>query len=87
MKILSNKEGFELRFSFELLNSVKIENLGHARHYISVVQPTLVRVPKLPEQKLISDLFQSIDSIITLHQHKLEKLTNIKKTLLDKMFA
>ena len=87
MKILTNKEGFDLRFSHELLNSVKIENLGHARHYISVVQPTIVRAPKLSEQKEISALFRSIDSLITLHQRKYDKLVNVKKALLDKMFT
>ena len=87
MKILTNKEGFDLRFSHELLNSVKIENLGHARHYISIVQPTIVRAPKLSEQKEISELFRSIDSLITLHQRKHEKLKNIKKALLQKMFV
>ena len=86
MKILTNKEGFDLKFSHELLNSVKIENLGHARHYISVVQPTTVRAPKLAEQKEISTLFHSIDSLITLHQRKYDKLVNVKKALLDKMF-
>ena len=87
MKMLTNKEGFDLRFSYELLNTSRIENLGHARHYISVVQPTIARTPKLSEQKEISALFQSIDSLITLHQRKYEKLKNIKKALLQKMFV
>lgn len=86
MKILTTKEGFDLRFSYELLNSTKIENLGHARHYISVVQPTLVKAPKHPEQAKISVLFKRIDSLITLHQRKHDKIVNIKKSLLDKMF-
>lgn len=39
------------------------------------------------EQKFIGDLFFSIDNLITLHQRKHEKLQNIKKALLSKMFA
>ena len=39
------------------------------------------------EQKFIGDLFFSIDNLITLHQRKLEKLKNIKKALLQKMFV
>ena len=70
MKILTTKDEFDLRFAYELLNSTKIENLGHARHYISVVQPTLVKAPKNPEQAKISDLFKKVDSLITLHQRK-----------------
>ena len=44
-------------------------------------------VPLLEEQKNISDLFSNLDNLITLHQSKLEKLKNIKKSLLEKMFV
>lgn len=87
MKMLTTKCDFDLRFSYELLNSSKIENLGHARHYISVVQPTEVKVPKYDEQVKLSKLFRSIDSLITLHQRKYETLKNMKKALLEKMFV
>ena len=39
------------------------------------------------EQIRIGKLFKSIDNLITLHQRKLEKLNNIKKSMLDKMFV
>ena len=70
IKMLTTNSNFDLRFSYELLNSSKIESLGHARHYISVVQPTEVKVPKYKEQVKISEIFKSIDSLITLHQRK-----------------
>ncbi|UZK64206.1 restriction endonuclease subunit S [Mycoplasma mycoides subsp. capri] len=41
----------------------------------------------LPEQNKISFLFSNLDSLITLHQRKLELLKNIKNTLLEKMFV
>ena len=44
-------------------------------------------VPKLPEQKAIGDYFKKLDNLITLHQRKLEKLKNIKKSALEKMFV
>ena len=62
----------DLFFNYNLLNSTKIEILGHARHYISIVQPTVVRSPLTHEQKKVSDLFKNIDNLITLHQRKLE---------------
>lgn len=40
----------------------------------------------LEEQKKIGAFLSSIDSIITLHQRKYEKLLNIKKSMLEKMF-
>ena len=87
MKILNVRDGYNLRFAYERLNSEKIENLGHARHYISVVQPTETLVPKIVEQEKISKLFTYLEDNITLHQRKCEKLKNIKKSLLEKMFV
>jgi type I restriction enzyme S subunit len=46
-----------------------------------------VPIPDLQEQAKIGDMFRSIDSLITLHQRKYDKLVNIKKTLLQKMFV
>ena len=39
------------------------------------------------EQKQIGDFFKDIDNLITLHQRKLEKMKNMKRSLLAKMFA
>ena len=47
----------------------------------------LTLVPSLNEQRAIGAAIDSIDNLITLHQRKLELLQNIKKSLLDKMFA
>lgn len=38
------------------------------------------------EQQRIGDYFRNLDSLITLHQRKLEKLRNIKQSMLKKMF-
>ena len=44
-------------------------------------------VPRFEEQKKIGDFFARLDNLITLHQRKLEKLQNIKKSMLEKMFV
>ena len=41
----------------------------------------------LAEQRRIGGFFDRLDSLITLHQRKLELLRNIKKSMLDKMFV
>ncbi|WFQ93840.1 restriction endonuclease subunit S [Mycoplasma feriruminatoris] len=46
----------------------------------------LIITSNLVEQSKISSLFSNLDSLITLHQRKLELLKNIKNTLLEKMF-
>ena len=45
-----------------------------------------VSLPSLEEQRKIGQFFDSLDTLITLHQRKYEKLLNIKKSMLDKMF-
>ena len=47
----------------------------------------LILPPSREEQELIGLFFARLDRLITLHQRKLELLQNIKKSLLDKMFA
>ena len=45
------------------------------------------KVPKIEEQKLISRFLKQLDDVITLHQRKLDKLQDMKKGLLQKMFV
>lgn len=42
--------------------------------------------PISKEQSMIGNFFQTIDSLITLHQHKLDKLKDLKKAYLTEMF-
>ena len=44
-------------------------------------------LPELFEQEKIAKLLEALDILITLHQRKLEKLQNIKKSCLEKMFV
>ena len=46
-----------------------------------------IRAPELVEQRRIGAFLDRLDSLITLHQRKLELLRNIKKSMLDKMFV
>ena len=46
-----------------------------------------ITVPSLQEQRKIGDLLDKLDNLITLHQRKCEKLKNIKKSMLEKMFV
>ena len=52
----------------------------------SDLQEVNLTFPLLNEQKEISSLFEKMDSVITLHQCKLEKLKLTKKVLLQKLF-
>ena len=52
----------------------------------TIVKELSVDFPSLKEQKAIGDFFRQLDNLITLHQRKFEKLTNVKKSMLEKMF-
>ena len=45
-----------------------------------------IPIPSIVEQKQIGEHFRTLDSLITLHHRKYEKLKNIKKSMLYKMF-
>ena len=87
IKILTSKNQHNLRFLFERLNSTRFEVLGHARHYISVVQNTTTLCPSVDEEVCISNLLTKFDELITLHQRKLDHLQLQKKALLQQMFV
>ncbi|MDR0978531.1 MAG: restriction endonuclease subunit S [Lachnospiraceae bacterium] len=88
LKILTikNRNDDKLKFNYELLKLTKFNILGHARHYISVVQPTKVLTTTVEEQNKIGTVFSKLANLIELENKKYEKLKNIKNALLSKMF-
>ena len=54
----------------------------------SAMADTLICYPlDVTEQALIGQYFMRLDDLITLHQRELERLQNIKKSCLEKMFV
>lgn len=66
-----------------------ISHVGTIAHYtIEQVKETPLLMPcSIVEQKAIGSFLGNLDSLITLHQRKLELLRNTKKSLLDRMFV
>ena len=46
-----------------------------------------ISIPHIQEQREIENWFSNLDNLITLHQRELEKLKNLKKACLEKMFV
>ncbi|GDY91080.1 type I restriction endonuclease [Bifidobacteriaceae bacterium MCC01946] len=65
----------------------KDESTGLPSLSKEAINETIALVPSFNEQSRLGEFFSDLDSLITLHQRKLELLQNIKKSLLDKMFA
>ena len=61
---------------------------GISRYNISKKKMMEIKVP-MPisaEQRQLGEIFRQLDNLITLHQRKYDKIVNIKKALLEKMF-
>ena len=54
--------------------------------YFKQYGENIYSIPTLAEQIQIGTFFANLDNLITLHQRKYEKLHNIKKSMLEKMF-
>ena len=50
------------------------------------IKDMLLYMPSTVEQQQIGDFFAKLDSLITLHQRKYDKLVVFKKSMLEKMF-
>ena len=65
-----------------LMQGIKVTSISKG-----AMQDTVVKFPlDLKEQEQIGIYFGGLDHLITLHQRKFEKLTNVKKSMLEKMF-
>ena len=53
---------------------------------IDTGKKTPIQIPSKEEQRKIGEYLTNIDHLITLHQRKIDKLKNLKKAMLEKMF-
>ena len=84
-----DKRMFKIAFSTMIDDFTRAHSNGSAIKNIppfSDLKPMGVLLPSLQEQEKISSYFENLDNLITLHQRELDKLKNIKKSMLEKMF-
>ena len=65
----------------------KDESTGVPSLSKSTINDVDIFIPNENEQQSIGEYFCKLDHLITLHQRELEKLQNIKKSMLEKMFV
>ena len=82
---LNNSQKDNIHFAFAMLQNIKYKPVSHERHWISMFANFNVLVPNSNEQQQIGAFLKGIDSLISLHQHKLTKLQNVKNLLLKNM--
>ena len=76
-----------LKCFYSVVKWAGIEGSTIKRLYNDNILNTVICMPSVPEQKRIGLFFENLDNLITLHQRELEKLQNIKKSMLEKMFV
>lgn len=80
---------YQLNYGYEFAKYATLQKQGGSRTYmyLSKLKELKLTIPNtVQEQKKISEFFIQLDNLITLHQHKYDKLVEIKKSLLEKMF-
>ena len=91
--IVPHEDKLDSYFIFSRTEELKRygETVGAGSTFVEVSGKQMANMdlmmPKtLREQKVIGQYFQNLDNLITLHQRKYDKLQNIKKSMLEKMF-
>ncbi|MBF1338761.1 MAG: restriction endonuclease subunit S, partial [Mogibacterium diversum] len=74
---------------FEKIDLTELVQVGALPSYNAIdVENLDIEIPtNMNEQRVIGQYFAQLDNLITLHQRKLEKLKNLKKACLEKMFV
>ena len=75
--------------SDEARNYMRLQSAGSTIFYIAreSFENMPISGPSKEEMIKIGQYFENLDYLITLHQHKLEKLKNIKQAYLNEMFC
>ena len=86
IKILTAKEGVNLRFVYEYLCYLNLSSGEHKRHYISEIEPMTIVLPSLKTQNAIAKFLSNIDTKIEIELAISKLLIKHKKYLLQNMF-
>ena len=82
--------GIDINFALCCFSNVdwknKDESTGLPSLSKEAINEAFVCLPSADEQIAIGHHFTNLDNLITLHQHKYDKLCEVKKSMLDKMF-
>ena len=87
------KDGYNPYFIYSMGEEIKAkaEGVASGSTFLEISGKMLgnieISIPRKAEQDAIAVYFERLDDLITLHQRELERLQNIKKSCLEKMFV
>ena len=89
--VLLSKEGYANQAVSEILDSIAwkhVSYVGNPKLMNNVMSKIKIFIPNsIEEQKTIAEFLTKLDSLINLQHQELEKLKNLKKAFLSKMFV
>lgn len=86
VRILQGTNDMDGYYLLSLLEGNSPQSEGYKRYYSILSDREVFFTENHDEQVQIGQYFANLDSLITLYQRKLEKLQNIKKSMLERMF-
>ena len=86
VRIVKGQQDTDGYYLLSLLERYKPQNEGYKRYFSILADTNCITTYNASEQKPIGSFFQQLDRLITLHQHKYERLKTLKQAMLQKMF-
>lgn len=87
MKLLRTKNGIPISYAYELLRYINYKPEGHARHWISIMQPLEVWLPQIDEQIKVGEFLAKITEKIDKQKSLIELLKKYKRGLSENIFS
>ena len=89
VRLLAIRTNHDVDFIENAINTLKVtvESTGVPQLTVPQLEKLELFIPPtIAEEQIIGAYLRQLDNLITLHQRKFEKLTNVKKSMLEKMF-
>ena len=86
MKLLTSKKEIPIFYAYNLLQHINYKPEGHARHWISIMQPLKVLLPCYAEQERIGEFLSLVCKKIEKHQLLIDALKKYKRGVSKKLF-
>ena len=87
IKLLTTRDSMPVYFGYNLLRHINYKPMGHARHWISVLQSYMTSIPSLSEQQKISIFLKLVDQRIDFQAKYIDALKKYKRGLLHEVLC
>jgi len=87
IKLLTTRDSMPVYFGYNLLRHINYKPMGHARHWISVLQSYMTSIPSLSEQQKISIFLKLVDQRIDFQAKYIDALKKYKRGVISALLS